>query len=246
MPSKVIGIIGGMGPYAALDVNQKIYENTIANKDKNHLDVVCLSFCQEMPDRTEFLLGKSTINPALILFEKIKRYDLAAIGIACNTFHAAPIFDVFKSKMKAKNKELDILHLPTEVKKAALNKFKHGTIGVLCTLGTYQSNIYQNVFKDSPIHLKFPDKAGRKAIHEVLYHEEWGIKQNGKLSDKAKNIIEAEMAKFSNIDAILLACTELPLVIKNIHSEHKFLDTNLILARALIQKTAPLKLKDDL
>ncbi|WP_375559482.1 aspartate/glutamate racemase family protein [Bernardetia sp. OM2101] len=244
MQSKVIGIIGGIGPYAGLDVNKKIYDNTIASQDKHHLDVVCLSFCQNIPDRSEFLLGKTSKNPALYITEKVKTYKLDVIGIACNTFHAPSIFEVFKSEMGISNKRVQIVHLPNEVKKVALRKFNHTTIGVLSSLGTFEANIYQDTFKDVPIHLKFLDKSGRNAIHEALYNEHWGIKYNGKLSQKAKKNIETEINKFENVDAILFACTELPLIIKNIDSSKPIIDPNLILARALIREVDPFKLKE--
>lgn len=57
-----------------------------------------------------------------------------------------------------------------------------------------------------------------------------------------KTIIQ--MNKFENVDAILFACTELPLIIKNIDSLKPIIDPNLILARALIREVDPFKLKE--
>jgi aspartate racemase len=35
----MIGIVGGVGPYAGLDLLKKIYDNTIANNDQEHLEL---------------------------------------------------------------------------------------------------------------------------------------------------------------------------------------------------------------
>ena len=39
----IIGIIGGIGPYAGLDFVQKIFSNTRAKKDQEHLNCILIS-----------------------------------------------------------------------------------------------------------------------------------------------------------------------------------------------------------
>ena len=39
----MIGIVGGVGPYAGLDLLRKLLDNTLANSDQEHLDTVLLS-----------------------------------------------------------------------------------------------------------------------------------------------------------------------------------------------------------
>jgi aspartate racemase len=53
----MIGIVGGVGPYAGLDLLRKVYDNTVAGKDQDHLDVVMISVPAAIPDRTAYLLG---------------------------------------------------------------------------------------------------------------------------------------------------------------------------------------------
>jgi len=239
MKQKTIGIIGGMGPLGGIDVNKKIYQNTIAETDKEHLDIVHLSLSQGIPDRTSFLLGKSADNPAITVAEKLSHYPLDVVGVACNTFHSPKIFDVFEAKLNAQSSPPQIVHLPNEVRKEAERKFANASIGVLCTLGTYQTKIYQNVFNNSSITLKFPDENGRQAIHEAIYE----IKEMGHLSSTEKQRIEQAAASMSGLDAVLLACTELPWVIEQLDFPIPVIDANRILARALIQAVAPEQLK---
>ncbi|RPI41687.1 MAG: aspartate racemase, partial [Bacteroidetes bacterium] len=58
----MIGIVGGMGPYAGLDLLRKIYDNTLAGSDQEHLDTILISLSSRIPDRTEYLLGKENLN----------------------------------------------------------------------------------------------------------------------------------------------------------------------------------------
>ena len=85
---KIIGIIGGMGPAATIDLYKKIVENTPAEKDQEHIHVIIDSYPQ-IEDRTEYILygGK---NPAPRLIESAKRLESAgadALIMPCNTAH---------------------------------------------------------------------------------------------------------------------------------------------------------------
>ncbi len=239
---KTIGIIGGMGPFAGLDVNKKLYQNTLAHNDQEHLNVVCLSLSQGLPDRTEFILGKTAINPAKVLAQKLNQYPMDVVGIACNTFHSPVIFDVLKEAVDRQNKAMLLLHLPEEVRKIAEKKYPNGTIGVLSTLGTYKTNIYQDTFQSSSVSLVFPDKEGREAVHRAIYDPNWGIKLHGRLLAPAEELIHTQISRFieQDVDAILLACTELPLAANELDFQGcEMIDGNLVLARALIRAIAP-------
>ena len=61
----MIGIVGGVGPYAGLDLQQKILEQTKATADQDHLGIISWSEPGIIPDRTAFLLGETPLNPAL-------------------------------------------------------------------------------------------------------------------------------------------------------------------------------------
>jgi len=55
--AKTVGIIGGMGPEATLDLFYKIIKATPVKKDQDHIHIIIDNFPQ-IPDRTAFLLGK--------------------------------------------------------------------------------------------------------------------------------------------------------------------------------------------
>ena len=241
--SKLIGIVGGMGPYSALDVNKKIFDNTLALSDKEHLNVALLSFCSGIPGRTKFLMGETLENPASSLAEKISPFKVDIIAVACHTFHTPPMFDVFEADLQKSSHPSQIIHLPNAVKKEILKHYEGKKIAVLSTVGTYELQLYQQLFNNSSVQLQFPDLDGRKAIQEALLNPQWGIKRKGTLSTQAKLLLEAEIAKFYEADALLLACTELPLIIQQLECSLPIIDPNLILARALIEAAYPQKLK---
>ena len=65
---KTIGIVGGVGPYAGLDLAKKIFDNTEAQHDQEHLDVLLVNSPRLIDDRTAYILavrdGKVATDPA--------------------------------------------------------------------------------------------------------------------------------------------------------------------------------------
>jgi len=53
---QVIGIVGGMGPVAGVDLASKVISQTMAASDQDHLPMVLFSFPDEIGDRTEYIL----------------------------------------------------------------------------------------------------------------------------------------------------------------------------------------------
>ncbi len=198
-----------------------------------------LSLSKGIPDRTAFLLGKGKENTAISVVEKIRDYPFDVVGVACNTFHSPKIFDVFEAELKARKPAPQIVHLPNEVRKETERKFANTTVGVLCTMGTYETKIYQNTFRESSVKLQFPDENDRKAVHKAIYN----IKQTGDLNSTDKQAIEQAAARMSDVSAVMLACTELPWVGEELEFTIPVIDANRTLARALIRAVALEQLK---
>ena len=66
-----IGIVGGAGPYAGLDLAQKILQQTRAKIDQDYLPTISISTPDDSADRARFLLGKPTTTPARAIFRNL-------------------------------------------------------------------------------------------------------------------------------------------------------------------------------
>src|SRR5690606_41469903 len=98
---RIIGVIGGMGPYAGLDLVRKIFDHTAASRDQDHLPVALLSYPGRIRDRSLFLLRAteedSGVNPAEAIAGialELDRLGATVAGIPSNTAHAPAILDV--------------------------------------------------------------------------------------------------------------------------------------------------------
>ncbi len=246
-----IGVVGGVGPYAGLDLCEKICEQTLAHRDQEHLPLVLVSWPQRIPDRTEYLLGKGAENPAQGLFsvlQSLAKMGVTVAGIPCNTAHAPEIFTSVQRKLRENNYSLKLLNMIDETVAFIQKKFPEvQRIGILSTLGTFHSHVFQQYLAETELDPLFPTLEVRTRVHEAIYNASFGIKvQANPVTPQATKIVReaCEGLIGQGAQAIILGCTELPLALHN-HSLHGVpcIDPTLVLARALIRHVAPEKLK---
>lgn len=251
-PSPLIGILGGMGPQAGIDMAEKLTALTRTERDQDHLPFVLFSLPESVPDRTGFLLGKNPENPAYAIaaqFEMMAKVGVSIAVIACNTAHAAPIFDVALGLLKHKGVDIQILHLIEETISHIRDEYPGiRRVGVLATEGTYQSRLYDQALEDAGFEVVIPDQEIRvDYIHAALYAPSFGIKATGgTVTDEATRRIHEAIRHLQKrgAEAIILGCTELPLAVKeNQIDQTPILDPATIAVRKLIRETSPERMK---
>ncbi|MEW6359189.1 MAG: amino acid racemase [Planctomycetota bacterium] len=248
---RLIGIVGGVGPYAGIDLAQKVFDQTKASSDQEHLPVALLSLPEEIVDRTEYLLGHVHTNPAHAIACVILQLDqlgAAVVGIPCNTAHAPAIFDVILDELAKAGSAVKVLNMIVET--AAVICREHPrirTVGVLCTTGTARSGVYADTLRKAGLEVVMPDSALQEAIHRAIYDPKTGIKaQANPVTSEAMEVLTGAIHALQQqgAEAVLLACTEIPLAVApRSFADMLVLDPTLILARALIREINPSKLK---
>ncbi|WP_453990161.1 aspartate/glutamate racemase family protein [Bacillus nitroreducens] len=220
---KKIGIIGGMGPLATVDLMNKIIQCTPASKDQDHLHVIADNYPQ-IPDRTAAILGNGE-DPLPFMQQSAKRLEAAGvdlIAIACNTAHY-----FWKGIQTAVS--VPILHMPKETV-AFIHHSGCKQVALFATDGTIATNLYQDELLKYGIQIKLPDKLTQAKIMEAIY----SIK-GGDLS-KGKTLImqAAQTMQENGTDAIIAACTEIPLVLSD-KDGMNVIDPSQILAKTIVE-----------
>lgn len=250
MRKGIIGIAGGMGPGAGIDLARNIVEQTVADRDQEHLPQVLFSLPEQIYDRTEYILGKVRTNPGYRIAQVIRRMEMVGVGlagIACNSAHAPVIYDAVESELLRFGSKVQLLHMIREV---AIFLAEHyptrKSIGVLGTTGTYLTRQYDLLADYDMEVIYLPEKEQRK-VHLSVYHPEYGVKSIPENSSpKAERIlVEASDALIRmGADAIVLGCTEFPLIYRlPYYKGLPMVNSSLALARALIREHSPHKLK---
>jgi len=249
VPSEpVIGIVGGVGPYAALDLARKIFDETVATRDQDHLPVALLSYPSLISDRTAFLLGETDANPALGILEVIadlERAGCQVIGIPCHTAHAPAIWDVIAEGLAERGSGVRLLHMVEEVAGFIRQMWPCVTsVGVLSTIGAQQSGVYPAVFSRHGLKaLTLEDSEHRELVHASVYDPEFGIKAHASpVAERARRnvLVAVERLRATGAEVVVLACTELPLAVPEpVVKGTPVVDATRVLARALVRSVAP-------
>ncbi len=245
-----IGIVGGMGPGAGIDLAAKVVSQTMAVNDQEHLPIVLYSFPGDIGDRTDYVLGKISENPgaaiANILLE-MEKAGVTVAGMACNSAHIPVIFEEIAAKLKRSGSSVWLAHMVREVAACIRQNFPGvKKVGIMGTTGTYVSSLY-DLLEDYGLKTVNPTVAEQDALHSAIYHPTYGIKSlSGKVSEKSAEMLTqtCRSLKKQGAEVVVLACTELSLAHQQSTMEGlPVVDTNLALARALIHAFAPEKLR---
>lgn len=255
---KTIIIGGGVGPAAGLILHRLIIENTRAEVDQDYLRTIHMSVSDLVPDRSESIKAGRPERPARGM-AKVMEAAVAAVGvlnqsavagIACNTFHAPPIWKTFKENLEEKgvlredDSPLTVLNMIDETIAYISGNYPAGaSIGVLSTEGTCLERIYSAPLRAAGFRVLEPE--GQKVTHRIIYDREWGIKACPEVTGKARDALNGEVIRLKEqgADLIILACTELPLALTGKTAFGvALLNPMEALARALIRAAAPEKL----
>jgi aspartate racemase len=244
---KIIVIGGGVGPMAGVDLHRLIIENTIdATCDQDHLRVIHLSFSDLIADRTQALKNHTTDIVAQQMASLIESIiptctyfsSKAVVGIPCNTFHAPPIFDQFINALQPHARIVTIINMIEETIKEITSAIAiNEQIGIMSTTGTRESALYDNPLAQIGFHPIHCDD--QLAIHSSIYNEDWGIKAiNGESSQNREILYNGvEELYQKGAKAIILACTEIPLVIKETYyKDIPLINPVVLLAKAMIKE----------
>ncbi len=222
---KTIGIMGGMGPMATVDLMKKIILATPASKDQEHIPMLVDNNSQ-IPDRTKAIMGQGA-SPAPEMVKTAKRLMMAGadfIIIACNTAH----YFLPEILPQISIPVLSIIDVTTN---SALEKgFK--SVGLLATTGTVSTGLYQKKLEVSGIQCITPSADKQHLLDDMIYQ---GVKANNENYDtRAVKELLAEMQN-AGAEAFILGCTEVPVAVSMYKLQGEFIDATDELAKAAIK-----------
>lgn len=247
----VIGVIGGMGPYAGLDLVRKIFDETRAARDQEHVPVALLSYPDRIPDRSSFLLenGESPVPALVDIAVRLADAGATVIGIPCNTAHADRIFSEFSRQVAELRPGVRIYHIVHETVSYVASEYRDFTnIGVLSTYATYRLRLYADAIEAEGLACVLPDEEVQdRLINRTIFQPPHGIKaQSNPISSVAREALvrSIQHLKEKGAEAVILGCTELPLAVTEEHIEGvPIIDPTQVLARALLRATYPSRMR---
>ncbi|KGE14772.1 aspartate/glutamate racemase family protein [Sphingobacterium deserti] len=246
----MIGIVGGVGPLAALDIATKIIEETLTETEQDHLPVLLHSQPQLIVDRAEYLLGKVAENPAYAIANSIlelEKEGATVVAMPCHAAHAPRIFEVVEEELVKAGSRVRLLHLVEETAQFIQHEGGVSSVGILATAVTKNSGLYRNSLSKHDLQAIEPDEELQARIEAAIADPTYGIRAvSSPVSNRARQEIINAITdlKKAGAQSIIMGGTEFNLALHEKESDGlPLIDPNRILARALIREFALNKLR---
>jgi aspartate racemase len=226
MPDRLIGILGGMGPEATLDLYRYILALTPATKDQDHIRILIYSN-PRIPDRTAAIIAGGE-NPLDCLIDSamlLERAGAEIIAIPCNAAH------YYLPEMRKKVR-VPILDMVTETCGNLTRELPSvKTVGLLASLGAVRSGVYHKSLTDAGIGILMPDDAEQQEIENGIAQIKAGI--HTRSTQETFQSIGSRLFE-SGAGAVILGCTEVPLAFNSSRVNYPTLNSTRILAEATV------------
>lgn len=246
-----IGVLGGLGPYAGLDLVRSIFDETLADYDQEHLPVTLISYPGRFPDRSTWIANpEEAPSPVAAMVEVLRRLHLAGcsvVGIPCNTAHAPILLDRLNEAMIIEGRKIKILHIVDAIVESIQEELPNArTIGILATDSSIENRLHQIGLKKVGLDAVVPKRETQDLVQASIFDAQWGLKaKSAPPTEKARTVLlqAIDELALNGADAVILGCTELPLAVPEAsHNGTPLINSTRALARALIRATHPEKL----
>lgn len=224
----VVGILGGMGPLATADFLTKLTTLTPADHEAGHLTVAIWSN-PRIPDRTRALrgLGPSPVNAMADGVRALLLLGASLIAVPCNTAHA------FLPDVQARTGARFVDMIDATVARVAGEYPDASRIGILSTEGTQLAGLYRRACDRSGLIAVEPSTDVQQACLDRAIAL---VKTGGDLQRAASLVAQAaHHLADRGAEAVILGCTELPIISQQVTQFLPVVDATDSLARAVVR-----------
>lgn len=215
---KIVGIIGGMGPEATVDLMQRIIDLTPALDDKDHIRCI-VDNNPKVPSRIKAIIEGHGQDPGPCMADMGKRLESWGadfLAIPCNTAHY--YYDAVQDAVN-----IPVIHLIDLVSGHVKTNFpEYEKVGMLASPAVAMTGLYAKRFKKLGIEDLWPDPVHQEKLLGVIKDIKKG-NTNAHVLDTYARVCENLSEKGAKL--AIIACTELsalnrPLPLDTIDAAH--------------------------
>ena len=218
---RVVGIIGGMGPEATLDLMRRVLAKTPAQDDQDHLHLLIESN-PKIPSRIAHLIDGTGADPTPELIRiavNLQRAGAEALAIPCNTAHAY----AHSIRRAVSIPLLDMVQLTVD---QLASSRRVARVGLLASSAVLATELYAKAFAGYGIAVVHP--AAQDEVMSLIKAVKRG--DTGATVQAALARIAADLA--SQADVLLIGCSELSVIAAGITTP--FVDSLDVQAQAIV------------
>ena len=199
---KIVGILGGMGPEATVDLMQRIIRLTKAFDDMDHIRCI-VDNNPKVPSRIKAIIEGNGEDPGPCMADMGKRLESWGahfLVIACNTAHY--YYDAVQNAVK-----IPVINLIDLVSSHVKNNFpEYDKVGILASPAVAMTGLYTKRLKKLGIEDIWPDPDYQESLFNIIKE----IKKGNTDSNIQEAYIRVcENLKKKDTQIAIIACTEL-------------------------------------
>ena len=229
---KVIGILGGMGPEATVDLFGKIVAATPIRTEQDHLRII-VDNNPKMPSRLDCVLrgGPSPVPAMQETARNLERAGADLIVIGANTAH------YFYPDVQAAV-GVPVIHMIEETSQATAKQWPDvKKVGLLATTGTVKTRMYHEAYARMGVEVVAPTDADQEQMMAAIL----SFKEGGDVAAARKTMTAvAERLVQGGAEAVLLGCTEVPIILNGVRLGVPVIDAGEIVAEAVVKRAKSL------
>jgi len=227
--NKVVGILGGMGPDATVDLMSRVIAATPASDDLDHIHML-VDNNPKVPSRIKALIDKTGESPGPVLAEMAR--GLVASGadflaMPCNTAH----YYYADIEQAVDVPVLHLIELVFQRVTEAISNIK--TVGMLASTAVQLTRLYDQQFASKDIEVYFPDQQNQARIMELIKSVKRDAADQTHLNALSES---ADVLQQLGVDCLIIACTELSVVSEHLDTELPVFDASQLLAEEIVKQ----------
>ena len=221
---KTVGVIGGMGPDATVELMRRVIAATPAEDDADHIHML-VDNNPKVPSRLKALLEGGGENPGPVIAQMAQRLEQAGadfLVIPCNTAH-------YYHHYAQDAVEIPVWHLIQLSLQTIREHYPARRIGLLASSAVQKIALFEPFFAEAGLELVYPDDVTQEVIMRVIR----AVKA-GALADELLAEYNHAVAAMSGVDAYLLGCSELSVLLDRHEQVLPVVDALQVLAEGIV------------
>jgi aspartate racemase len=224
-----VGVIGGMGPDATVDLMRRVLALTPAEDDQDHLRML-VDNNPKVPSRIAAIIDRSGPSPAPVLIEMaqgLERQGADFLVMPCNTAHhyhaeiAAAVQIPFLNMMEL---------VATHVARAQPGIRK---VGLLASTALQHIHLYEPWFSAVKVEVFYPEQQLQSELMALIRAVKAGradAEGTAAFNRAANGLLDA------GVECLVIACTELSVIADELSVALPVYDASEVLARAVVER----------
>ncbi|MDF1586529.1 cysteate racemase [Marinimicrococcus flavescens] len=235
-----VGVLGGLGPEATLDFMGKVLRLSGARSDQEHLHLL-IDCNPKVSNRNDAIASRGpSSGPALVaMAQRLEAAGADFLVMACNTAH------FYEAGIRA-GVRVPFVSIVEETCTALARRLPGARrFGVLAAGGCRQAGLYEKALRRHGFEPVVTDEPEQARFMELMYAIKAG-ERGGAVAEGMRALGEALIAR--GAEAVIAACTEVPLVLGEGDLSRPLVDSTAILAEATVaygKRRRPLPVQGD-